>query len=207
MADRWERTSSLAGVLAVLLWLVGVIVSENNMPPGKASPQELLTFYEDHGGAVIVGGFAFQVGTLAFLWFLGVLRTALLAAEGAAGRLTATAYASGVTMAMMGLLVPGPGMTAAFRHKDISPFAAETFSELGDVFLLAAEFALVVFMLAAGLLALGTRALPRWLGWVSLVLALCALIPPIGWAALVFATPLWVAFVSVRLWRLSSPAS
>lgn len=201
MSDRWERNASLAGILAVALWLAGVIISENNMPPDDASPQQLLTFYKDHGSAVIAGGFVFQVGALAFLWFLGVLRTALLAAEGAVGRLTATAYAAGVTMAIMGLLIPGPGMTAAFRHDDISPFAAETFNGLGDVFFLGAEFALVVFMLAAGLLAIWTRVLPRWLGWASLVLALCALIPPIGWAALIFATPLWIAFVSVLLWR------
>jgi hypothetical protein len=40
--------------------------------------------------------------------------------------------------------------------------------------------AAAVLIAATGLLALRTRVLPRWLGWVSLVLALWLLIPPIG---------------------------
>ena len=36
----------------------------------------------------------------------------------------------------------------------------------------------------------------RWLGWVSLAVAVLLLIVPVGWAALLFLVPLWLAAVS-----------
>jgi hypothetical protein len=48
-----------------------------------------------------------------------------------------------------------------------------------------------------------TASLPRWLAWVSLVVALALIILPIGWAALLFAFPLWVLVVSYLLWSAS----
>jgi hypothetical protein len=46
-----------------------------------------------------------------------------------------------------------------------------------------------------------TRALPVWLGRISLVVGVWLLIPPIGWAALISAFPLWVVVVSLFLYR------
>ena len=42
---------------------------------------------------------------------------------------------------------------------------------------------------------------PRWLAWVSLLLALWLVIGPIGWLALLFGLPLWTLLVSVLLLR------
>jgi hypothetical protein len=48
--------------------------------------------------------------------------------------------------------------------------------------------------------------LPVWLGWVCFPLALCAVIPPIGWIAFI-GVGIWVLLVSVALWlRLGSTA-
>jgi hypothetical protein len=58
-----------------------------------------------------------------------------------------------------------------------------------------------VLILATGMVVLRTRALPVWLGWVSLGVGLWLLIPPIGWAALISAFPLWVIVVSLLLYR------
>ncbi len=57
---------------------------------------------------------------------------------------------------------------------------------------------------ATGVHALRTRSLPRWLAWVSLVVALALIVLPIGWAALLFAFPLWVLVVSYLLWSAGS---
>jgi type IV secretory pathway TrbD component len=51
---------------------------------------------------------------------------------------------------------------------------------------------------------LRTGSLPRWLAWVSLVVALALIILPIGWAALLFGFPLWVLVVSFLLWSASA---
>ena len=48
--------------------------------------------------------------------------------------------------------------------------------------------------------------LPAWLAWVSLVVGVLMLIPPIGWAGLIFAFPLWIVIVSVLLATRRAPA-
>ena len=44
------------------------------------------------------------------------------------------------------------------------------------------------------------RVLPVWWAWVSLLVALVLLIPPIGWAALIFGLPIWVLVTSLLLY-------
>jgi hypothetical protein len=58
-----------------------------------------------------------------------------------------------------------------------------------------------------GLLSLSTRIFPAWLSWATLVLAFWLLIPPIGWAGLLYAFPLWLMAVSLLLWPRSRSGS
>jgi uncharacterized protein (DUF58 family) len=56
------------------------------------------------------------------------------------------------------------------------------------------------------ILALRGLLLPRWLGWLGIVVTIMLLIPPIGWLALLFLLPLWLVFASVVLLRRREPA-
>jgi hypothetical protein len=47
--------------------------------------------------------------------------------------------------------------------------------------------------------------LPKWIGWFSILIGIVLLIGPIGWAAFIFATPIWVLIVSVWLY-MQAPA-
>jgi uncharacterized protein (DUF58 family) len=50
--------------------------------------------------------------------------------------------------------------------------------------------------------------LPAWLAWITVLLGVLMLIPPIGWAGLLFFFPLWVVLVSVLLvQRAARPAA
>jgi hypothetical protein len=53
-----------------------------------------------------------------------------------------------------------------------------------------------VFALCNGLAILRGSALPRWLGWVALVMAVLFVIPPIGFAGFILLVP-WSLVVSV----------
>ena len=64
-------------------------------------------------------------------------------------------------------------------------------SQPGDGFFFGAEILLAGFFPASGLAACG-RAFPSWLGWISFVLAVVALIPPIGWAVVFWGLPIWI---------------
>jgi hypothetical protein len=72
---------------------------------------------------------------------------------------------------------------------------------LSDAFFVGAEYALSVLFFASAILALRYAVLPRWLGWVSIVIGVVLLIGPIGWAAFIFATPIWTILVRILLWR------
>jgi hypothetical protein len=193
---RWERLAALAGIVAVVLWVVGTFVSGEAPDEG----QELLARFQDDEGRILAGGFIFQLGALFFLIFLGALRVRLFAAEGPTGFLTAIAFAAGVAVGIFLLALPGAEMSAAINNDDLDPSSSIALGNLGDIFFLGAELSAALLLVATGLLILRYGPMPRWLAWVSLALALVLLIPPIGWAALLFGLPLWTLAVSVLLW-------
>jgi hypothetical protein len=58
---------------------------------------------------------------------------------------------------------------------------------------------LIVFGIAAGLAILGSRRLPRWLGWVAIVMGIVVITPLEGFAFL--ALVIWMVIVSIIIWR------
>lgn len=197
--ERWVHHAPLTGVAAVVLWVVGLLVGGDKTNKDKGV--DILAAVRDNSNQILLGASLFLLGTALFIWFLGTLRSRLLAGEGEPGRLAATAYGAGIAMAACVALVPGPDMAMAINKDDIDPSAASAMHNLGDAFFVAAEYLAPVLLVATALAALRFGVLPRWLAWVSLLIALVLLIGPIGWAALIFAFPLWVLVVSVMVWR------
>jgi hypothetical protein len=202
MMTRYDRWLPLTGVVAVVLWIIGVFVFESAAPGGDASASEILAYFDEDSTSIFIGAFLFALGTAFFVWFLGSLRAAFLAAEAQPGRLTAVAFAGGVGKAVFDMGVVGAmaaGALAADESDDLAPQTAQALFFVDDAFFIGAEFMALVFMSAAGALILMRRALPAWLGWLALVIALGLLIVPIGWAFLLFGVPLWVLLASVTL--------
>ncbi|HEV2951950.1 MAG TPA: hypothetical protein VGZ51_07595 [Actinomycetota bacterium] len=201
---RWERYAPLAGVLAVILWVISILVIESADAPGDdAGAQEIAAYFESEGGKLLAGAFIFMVGTAVFIWFLGSLRARLFWAEGGAGRITSIVFGSGLVVAAMSMGLMAPQAAAGLMTEEtdaaIDPGAAQALEALGDGFFVAGEATVFVFFLAITIAALRTRALPAWLGWASLVLALAAVVPWIGWAVFIFGLPLWVLVTSIWL--------
>jgi len=200
MSLGWERYAPLAGALAVIGWVIGIILVQSVADKNKGP--EILAAYQAHDDRILAGGLIWLIGTALFIWFLGSLRTRLLAAEGAQGRVSSIAFAGGVATTICLALVPGPDMAGALNKNDIDASAASAMHHLADAFFIGAEYLLPVLLAGTALVARRTQAvLPRWLTWVTLLIALVLLIGPIGWAALIFAFPLWVLVVTYLLWR------
>lgn len=200
-----ERLAPLDGIAAVLLWVAGVVVLQGpaHQPPWDASGARALAFFQDHTGTILVGTLLFGLGTLFFLWFLGLVRVRLVAAEGGSHRLGSIAYAAGIAMAICLLLTPAVHAAGAINNPHLSPDAAQVYLGLNAGFYWAAGLSGAVFLLAVGLSSLGTGAFPTWLGWTSIGLAVWLLIVPIAWIALVYVFPLWLIAVSALLWTRS----
>jgi hypothetical protein len=206
---RWERWAPLAGVLAVVLWVVAVIIGEAGAgtPDEGAGAQAIAAFFEDNSGTLLAGSFLFMLGAAVFLWFLGSLRARFLAAD-PSGRITAIVFAAGVATAVLTAAAQAPiaggAVAAGELERSIEPAAAEVFWDIGDGFFLAATTMLAVFFFAAFVAILRTRAFPTWFAWLSLLFAVVAVIGPIGWLALVFGLPIWTLVASV--WMFMRPA-
>jgi hypothetical protein len=203
MLTRFERLSALVtGPLAVALWIAGLVVGQgmtDNLP-SKATDPQVLAWLHDNKNLVIVGGWLFATGCIAFIWFAGILRSRLAAAETESHTLSTIAYAGAVAAAVFGIGTQAD-LGAAINASEVSAPTAGMFHHLGDLFFIGAELSLIVPLAAIAVLSFRAAALPRWWGIFSALVAVILWVGPIGWAALIFGTPIWVIGTTILLAR------
>jgi hypothetical protein len=206
MTDRLQRWSLLAGPLAVVLWIAGLVVAEGmtDSLADNASDATVLSWYQGNADTVLVGSWLFMLGCLSFVWFCAVLRVRLAAAEGPGGMLAGLAFAGGVGAALFGMLIQAGDVAVAVNKDEVSAATAAALRRVSDGFFVAAELALILLVVATALVAFRTAVLPRWWAVFSLLLAVVLVIGPIGWAALIFGLPIWTLGTT---WLLLRPAS
>ena len=189
MFDR--RSPLLVAVLAVVLWVAGLVIgSTSDTLADNASDAATLDWVQGNANSILLGAWVFALGCLAFLWFMGMLRGHLAAGEGAPGTLSTIMFAASTAAAAFAMATTGD-VASAINKNDISPATAGALHHLGDLFFVVAELAMMATMIAFALLVLRTALFPRWWAYVSLLVAVVLLIGPIGWAALIFGTPVW----------------
>jgi hypothetical protein len=198
----WARNGAIAGVAAVVFWVVGFLIVGNTTNHDEAV--KILAAYKAHDDKILIGTVIFLLGVICFFFFLGALRSRLLAAEGGEGGLTAVAFAGGVATAVMLALAPATDAAGALNQDHLDLSGANAMHKLGDAFFLGAEYLLPVLLFATALIALRTAVLPKWLAWLTIVIGVVLLVGPIGWLALIFAFPIWVLIVSALMWTSSS---
>lgn len=209
--DRWQRWSPLAGVAFAVLFLAALGVSGSG--PGD-TPDEVAEWYADEGnrGAAFLVFFLLAGAALSFLWFLGVLRSVLVRAEGDPARWTAVGFAAGVASATLLLasasLYVAPAATAGGESFPFEASTAETFSNAGFALLVSSTMAGALLVLATSIVARRTGVLPGWLalgGFVVAAILLLAIffLPLFVWLAWVLAVSivLIVRTARVTAWR------
>lgn len=200
MNDR--RLTPLMGVVSVVLFVISVFVIESGDTPSEdATGADVAAYYDGALGRLAVALILWGLGTVALVWFLDGLRMLIARASDQLGRL-AFYFGFGFALFMLASMVPDLGAALASDNleRELEGAAAEAIASLGDGFFLGAEALVFGFLFFVGLAATRLRALPAWLGWLALVLAVVALIPPIGWAVVVFGFPIWVLITSAVLW-------
>jgi hypothetical protein len=209
-ASRRDRLAPLTGVVFVVLLVTSIVVGSSGSPedfPGKVD--EIVEYYEDHHGSVLISGTIGTIAAFFFLLFAGTLRARLAAAEGGDLRLASTAFAGAIAVATVGLAIDAVNLAAGLRAEEddkIAPAEATALFDLQGALVGAAlPVALAVMIAATGALALRAVLLPRWFGFVSLVLAIGLLIIVIAFFILPLAL-LWVVVVSVLLIRAPAAA-
>lgn len=191
MASKWERWATLSGAVAVLLWIIGFVTIGET----KDEAAEILAQVRNDDARIIIGSIIFMIGCGFFLWFLGSLRTRLLAAEGPTARVTAIAFAAGVGTAVCLTLLPAALAAAAINSDDIDASAASAMVNLGDAFFLGAEYLAPVLLVAFAVVALRHGAFPKWLAWLGIAVGIL-FFSPAFFVGLV-GVPVWVLIASV----------
>jgi hypothetical protein len=205
--DRW---TPIAGVLAAVTFVVGLMFIANSPDSGDTDAQ-VLAWYADHGHRVgiIVGAFLFAFCGLFVLWFASGLRQRLHAAEGPGGRLANVALGGAILFVGM-LWVGGAALAAipaAQSFGDTPPLkvadVARFVPSVGfGAILVFGAFGAIALIDATSIVALRTGILPKWFAWLGFV-ATIALLFGVVFIPMI-ALPIWLVAGSVILFRLPS---
>ena len=181
----------LTGVLFLVLLIAGFIVAGE--PPDADEPvQEIVDFYVDDKDSIIAGAFLTGLAAVAFVFFGNYLRTLFRETSTSATILVGAAiFATGGAIDAMILFA------TAEAAEDIEPTSVQTLQALWDNDFLPIAVGLAVFLFSLAISILRTDVLPRWLGWVTLAVAVIS-VTPVGFVAFP-ATGLLVLVLSVWL--------
>lgn len=199
-----ERFAPLTGLLFVVLVIVAVIVG-GETPGANDSIGKVLEYWQDNDEQAVVASIIAAYSAVALLWFAGVWRATLAAAEGAPARLANTAFAGLIVMALGWSMLIAFNFMAAETIDDVAPQVTQTFSALQSDFFFPLAIGLSVFLLASGLAIVRGAMRPSWLGWVAFVLGVLS-VTPAGFFALL-AGLLWIAAISVILFMRGGRAA
>jgi hypothetical protein len=210
MPDRFERFSALAGVGAVVLWVVGVALTGGDhvgLPGGvpEEGADETLAYFRENEGAVMGGSWIFMLGSLFFLWFAGILRSRLVRAEGGAGTFGSIAFAGAVATGILTLAMPTGGLVTVLGIDHVSAQTAHALNAVESMFFIAAELAAIVLLVATAVVTVRAQAFPRWWAWASILLAVWLVVGPIGGLGLLIGVPIWTLVTSAMLFGTQAP--
>ena len=192
-----NRSWGLTGLLAVVLWIVGLILLTHNGPADHATGSEILAWYRSDTNTILLGGWLFMLGCLSFVTFLSGLRVRLADVLGASSPLPGLALAGAAIAGVCGMLTAAVDVGGAIDKSDIGPSTAAAFHHFLDVFFVSAELAAILPVAVVAVAAGRTRILPRWWAAFSGLVAVVLLIGPIGWLGLIFGVPVWMIGTSL----------
>ncbi len=206
MSDRLGRLAPLTGVLFALLAVGAIVANGEESPKARAGPVKVLAYYTKHRSEVQTSAILFALAFLVLVLFAGALRSYLRRTAAAEG-LGSLVLAGAVLMAAGALIGSGVEYGLAHNIHSLGLEEARTLNFLSDELFLAVLAGGFVFGACAGIAILRGAALPKWLGWVAIVIGIATLIPPSSFPAL-FAFLVWSIVVAILMYmRTGVPAS
>jgi hypothetical protein len=199
MSDRLSRLAPLTGVVfAVLTVVAGATGSES--PGTKDPPAKIVAYYATHESEVKTSALLFALAFLILVLFAASLRSYLRRTPAAEG-LSALVLAGAVLIAAGALISAGVEFGLANEIHHLGPETVQTLNfiteEVAFLPVIGGAFLLAI---GSGLAILRGAPLPKWLGWVAVVLGIAALVPPASFPSLLgFA--IWSAIVSILIYR------
>ncbi len=202
---RWAsiEAAAIAGIVCAIGWslsLRGLL----RAPGVDASDTEIAEYYSDPsvGTSAVIWLQVLVIATIAFLWFVGVIRGRLGDRE---PRLFGTVF-FGASILLAGLVFVGtallsaPAVLLAVSDRTPDPDAV-SLTRSGAVVVLSvfAPRIATLVMFSTASLGRATGALPTWLVWLTYVVGVVELVNVSIATPTVYVMPAWVALVSIVL--------
>jgi hypothetical protein len=206
---RTPRAAAIAGIVFAVLLGTALVLLRISVP---ANPHDAPTWLDDqwHKNAVVLALNLVPFAGLAFLWFIGVIRDRIGAAE---DRFFATVFlGTGLLFVAMLFVAAGVagGLIAAESRRGSSAISPEVW-RFGrqTTYLVLNVYAMRMagaFTLSTTVIALRLGILPRWLAVFGSVVAVVLLVTVdrFAWVQILF--PVWVLVLSIHLLVHPPPA-
>jgi hypothetical protein len=199
---RAPRAAGVAGLLFSALFVASLVLLYDH-PPTGASAGELKAYYEHGHGRylTLVGLYLAPFAGIAFLWFIAVARSHV---GQRADRFFDTVFlGSGILfVAMLFTAAAASGtFSAAVRFQDVNaPVSGAVDLTRGLAYSLLFTFGMkagAVFMFVTSTIGFQTRGLPRWLVFVSWIVAALMLVSVSFWPPIILVFPAWATAISL----------
>jgi Domain of unknown function (DUF4386) len=198
---RFAQRVGALGIVYALVFAVGFVLVGNG-PSVTASGATVVRYYLTHKTSAIAAVFAIAFASVALVLFASLLRR-FLARTNDSGVLS-SAITAGSAVYATGVLFMATvtiGLMDAAKHSMNG--VAQTLNVLSSDDWVLVVTGISMTALATGILSLRSRALPRWLGWVSIVLGILAVAGPVGGIAFLL-FPVWILVLAAFIIRRGS---
>jgi hypothetical protein len=182
---------ALTGVGFVVFLMLSFIIGGE--PPDADEPiQEIVEHYVDDKDSIMVGSLLGAIAAVFLVFFANYLRDLMRESR------TSATILAGASIVAVGA---GVDITISFAlaeaAEDIEPTAVQALQALWDNDFMPMAIGIVIFLFSVGASILATGALPKWLAWVAIALAVIG-VTPLGWVSAMGAA-LWILVTSVML--------
>ena len=186
----------LTGVGFVVVAIIGFLVGGE--PKDASHPaSEIVDWYIDNKDSVEIGAFIGVAATVLLVFFGAYLRNVLRAAAGGTDMLSLVSFI-GLVVVAVGFAIDTTILIAlAERADDIDPIAVQSLQALWDNDFVPIALGVLLFLWATGISVVRSGALPKWIGWIMILLGIVAL-TPIGFASFI-GTAVLILVISILL--------
>jgi hypothetical protein len=202
--SRNEWLVPLAGVAFVVLMIIAFTVGGE--PKSADEPvNEVVDFYVDNKSSVETGAILAGFAMLMLVVFAAYLRRVLRDAGGPREIWSAVSFA-GLVVVAIGFAIDITLLIAlAESAEDVNPVAVQALQALYDNDFVPIALGAVMFLLGTGAAILQSGVLPKWLGWLMLLLVIVG-VTPLGFVSAIGAALLVLALGIVLSLRARSAA-